>query len=336
MKLSHPQLAQHLTKNLAPLYFIHGDESLLVQEAVAAIRTAAHAAGFTERVNLIAEGNEWGKLIYESTHDLSLFGDKKVIEFNLNHVKLNVANTTFLKEYAENPLNHTVLIIFSGKLDSKIEKNAWYQAIDKIGMTLPIWPIPAEQLPQWLMQRAKKLHLNLTRECAEYMTSHVEGHLLAAAQELEKLSLLKPSGTIDLQMIESIMTDQTRFDIFQLVDNTLQGNSHRALHILKNLVNEEIEPTLILWAITRELRTLATIQKKLKQGASLGSLFGQFRIWEKRQPAVRAFLQRHSEEHCWYFLTNSAKIDRVIKGVEPGNIWDEFTTLLLQIAGIRL
>ena len=331
MKLSYQQLGPHLMKNLAPIYFIHGNESLLVQEAVDAIRSSAHSTGFTERVALVAEGNDWGKWIYSNTHGLSLFAEKKVIELNLNHAKLNAANTEFLKEYATHPSPDTVLILFSAKLDAKIEKSAWYQAIDKAGVTLTIWPISIEQLPQWLMQRAKKLKLSLTESAAERLSSQVEGNLLAAAQELEKLRLLKPSAPIDAETIDTMITDHARFDIFQLVDNALLGNSARALRILQNLANEETEPTLVLWALTRELRTLAAIQKKIKQGTSMGGVFGQFRIWEKRQPAVRAFLQRHTEQHCWDLLINAAKIDRMIKGVEIGCLWDELSTLLIKM-----
>ena len=332
MKLSYQQLAPHLTKNLAPIYLIHGDEILLVQEAVDAIRTAAYSAGFTERVLTTAEGNDWGKLIYSHTHSLSLFADKKIIELDLNHIKLNAANTKFLEEYALHPPQNTLLIINSAKLDAKIEKSAWYQAIDKIGMTLPIWPIQAEQLPQWLMQRAKKFNLNLTKESAERLSSQVEGNLLAAAQELEKLSLLHPGGLIDTNTLDNAITDNARFDIFQLVDNTLLGNRPRSLRILQNLANEDTEPTLVLWALTRELRTLCEMQKKMKQGASLSSLFSQFRIWEKRQPAVRAFLQRHPQRDGWDLLLKAAEIDRMIKGIEIGNTWDTLADLVIKMA----
>ncbi len=160
----------------------------------------------------------------------------------------------------------------------------------------------------------------------------MEGNLLAAAQELEKLSLLHPGGLIDTNTLDNAITDNARFDIFQLVDNTLLGNRPRSLRILQNLANEDTEPTLVLWALTRELRTLCEMQKKMKQGASLSSLFSQFRIWEKRQPAVRAFLQRHPQRDGWDLLLKAAEIDRMIKGIEIGNTWDTLADLVIKMA----
>lgn len=331
MKLSQQQLAPHLMKHLAPIYLIHSDELLLVQEAIDTIRTAAYNAGFAERVLITAEGNDWGKLIYANTRSLSLFSEKRILELNISHIKLNAANTKLLEEYAQNPNKNTLLILFSSKLDAKVEKSNWYQAIDKIGITLPIWPIQAEQLPLWIMQRAKKSNLSLTKECAEHLSRQVEGNLLAAAQEIEKLCLLQPS-TLDANTIESILIDNAHFDVFHLVDSTLLGNKQRSLRILQTLANEDTEPTLVLWALTRELRTLSEILKKMKQGSSLSSLFAQYRIWEKRQPAVRAFIQRHSQQRCWDLLINSAQIDRIIKGVELGNIWDSLEDLVIQLS----
>lgn len=333
MKLSHPQLTQHLAKNLAPVYLISSDELLLVQEAVDAIRTAAHNAGYTERVLMTAEsGTDWGKLIYENAHSLSLFAAKKIIELNLNHIKLTSASGKLLEEYASKPLKDTLLIIYSTKLDSKVEKSAWYQAIDKSGVVMPIWPINPDQLPQWIISRAKKLNLTITKEAAERLAAEVEGNLLAASQEIEKLSLLQPAGTISPDTIETAVTDNARFDIFNLVDSALQGNSKRSIRILETLAAEDTEPTLVLWALTRELRTLSEIQKKLKQGISLSNLFSQYRIWEKRQPATRAFLQRHPLQSCWDLLIIAAKIDRIIKGVESGNVWDELQDLVIKMA----
>jgi len=334
MKLSHSQLTQHLAKNLSPIYLIVSDEILLVQEAVDAIRATAHTAGYTERVLTTAEtGTDWGKLIYSDTHSLSLFSTKKIIELNLSHIKLTSAGGKILEEYAAKPLKDTLLIIYSSKLDSKIEKSAWYQSIDKCGVIMPIWPINPEQLPQWIIQRAKKLNLTITQEGAERLAAAVEGNLLAASQEIEKLCLLQPTGTISAETIENAVTDNARFDIFNLVDSTLLGNGKRSIRILQTLAAEDIELTLVLWALTRELRLLSEMQKKIKQGVSLSSLFSQYRIWEKRQPATRAFLRRHPLQRCWELLINAAKIDRIIKGVETGNVWDELQDLAIKMAG---
>ena len=332
MKLAYPQLAQHLTRNLAPIYLVSGDELLLVQEAVDALRAAAIKAGFSERIATTAESqSDWAKLLYTDTHSISLFASKKLVELNLTHIKLNNTQAKIFEDYACQPLANTLLIIITNKLDTKAEKTAWYKALEKNGIILPIWPVPAEQLPQWIMQRAKKINLQLTLPAAERLATLVEGNLLAAAQEIEKLSLLYPDKILDHQAIENAVMDNARFDIFNLVDSALLGDRARCLRILHNLAEEGIEPTLILWALTRELRVLADIQKQLQQGIALPTLLNKARIWEKRQAGCRAFLQRHTQRSCWKLLICAAKLDRVIKGVERGNMWDELEALIIQL-----
>jgi DNA polymerase-3 subunit delta len=332
MKLPFQQLETHLAKTLAPLYLVSGDESLLVQEATDAIRAAALKKGFAERVRISTESaSEWGNELFANTQSLSLFSMQRILELDLTNVKLNAANSKLLQEVAQQLSTDTLLLIRVHKLDSKAEQSAWYQALEKKGVAIPIWPIALEQLPQWILQRAKKLQLTMTPAAAQRLAQQVEGNLLAAAQEIEKLSLLQLSGTIDVPMIEEAVVDHAHFDIFTLVDSALSGNRKRSLRILENLAAEDIEPTLVLWALTRELRTLAEIAKQTKQGAALSSLFGKYRIWEKRQPSVRAFLQRHSQQTCWDCLSDAAQIDRMIKGAEVGNVWDALQGLVLKI-----
>lgn len=324
MKLAYPQLAFHLVKNLAPIYWVSSDESLLLQEAIEAIRIAANKMGFNERVSITAEAkNDWVKLLYTDAHNQSLFASKKIIELNLNHIKLNATNGKIFEEYASHPIKDTLLIISTTTLDAKIEKTSWYKAIEKTGVIISIRPISAEQLPQWLIQRAKKYNLQLTPQAAETLVTLVEGNLLAAAQELEKLSLLYPNQILDHLSIENAVMDNARFTIFNLADSALIGDHIRCLRILKNLIDEGIEPTLILWVLSRELRVLADMQIQLKQGAALPSLFSKARIWERRQAGFRAFLKRHPLNSCLNLLVRAAKIDRIIKGIETGNLQDE-------------
>ncbi len=333
MKLAYTQLAQQLAKNLAPIYLVSSDEQLLVQEAVDAIRAAGHQAGFNERISTTAEAkSDWAKLLYADTHSRSLFSNKKIIELHLNSIKLNSTNGKVFEEYASKPLADTLLIISTTKLDSKVEKTTWYKAIEKTGVVMPIWPISIEQLPQWVMQRAKKINLQLTPQAAERLAALVEGNLLAAAQEIEKLSLLYPDQKLDHDAIETAVMDNARFDIFNLADSALLGDHLRCVRILKNLIDEGVEPTLILWALTRELRILADMQKQLAQGIALPALFNQARIWEKRQVGFRAFLQRHTLESCWDLLIHAAKIDRTIKGIERGNVGNELEAFVLLMA----
>lgn len=333
MKLTLTQLSQHLCKTIAPLYVISGDEPLLIQEAIDNIRRAAYEAGFSERVRLpIETGVDLAKILYTHTQTLSLFAEKRLLELDLTTIKLNATSSKTLQHYAQQPAENIILLIRTHKLDSKSEKSSWYQALNKVGMMIPVWPITLEQLPGWILQRAKKHELTLTPSAAQRLAGLVEGNLLAAAQEIEKLALLGMTEIIDHNVIENSITDLGQFDIFILVDSAIAGTHSRTLRILDHLAAEDIEPTLILWALTRELRTLAELALQMQQGIALHSLFTQFRIFEKRQAGVRAFLQRYQKEHCWTLLAKSAEIDRIIKGAEKGNVWNSLRQFVIDFS----
>ena len=328
MKIAHGQLETHLTKTLAPIYLIRSDELLLAQEAMDTIRKAAQQRGFSERSRIPVESADWGNILYAEAHSLSLLATKRILELDLRGVKINAANSALIKQYASTPCADTLLLIYTNKLDQKSEQTAWYKAIDKAGVVIQIWPVAADQLPQWIMQRAKENNIALSQQTAAWLAENVEGNLLAAAQEIEKLSLLSLSSSGNA---ENSMMDYAHFDIFDLVSSILNGNLERSLRILNNLLAEDIEPTLILWAMTRELRTLAEIHQQRKQGTALSMLFSKFHIWDKRQPGVRAFLKRHNQEACWAFLLHAAKIDRIIKGIETGNLRIELEQFVLKM-----
>jgi DNA polymerase-3 subunit delta len=339
MKLAYAQLEQHLAKNLSAIYLICSDELLLAQEAVDSIRKVARTAGYSERVSLHAEqGTDWAKLLFEESHTLSLFATQRIVEINISGAKTSAATTKVLKELTETPIPHTLLIIRTTKLDSRSEQAAWFKTLEKNGVVIQIWAVGLDQLPNWIMQRAKKSALTLTPDAAKLIADQVEGNLLAAAQEIEKLVLLQ-SGTqdapitLDAAAIAKIISDNARFDIFSLVECALAGNGSRSLRILDNLQAEGVEPVLVLWALAREVRTLAELARQTRQGVQLGVLFSQFRIWEKRQPGVRRFLQQNTQRGCWKLLLESAKIDRIIKGAAMGKVWNELKQLALKIAG---
>ncbi|HEX2548965.1 MAG TPA: DNA polymerase III subunit delta [Gammaproteobacteria bacterium] len=328
MKIAYPQLNAHLTKELQNFYWICSDEILLSEEAAAMIRKSAQTQGYTESVTTTFESNtDFEKIMYTDTHSLSLFETKKIVELNFHSITFKGAHGKILAAYLQQPAKDVLLIVRTQKLDATMEKSQWYKTIEKLATVIPIWPIPAEQLPSWISERAKKHSLQMTPDAARALSFLVEGNLLAAAQEIEKLGLLATHGTIDQAFIENIATDNAQFDIFQLVDTVCHGNKTRALHILKNL-NDNTEPTLVLWALTRELRTLATIFAQLQKGETLPTLFGKLRVFGKRKTAIQAFMQRHSLQNCWDFLLTCASIDRMIKGVDLGNAWDALEDLV--------
>lgn len=330
MKLTYAQLESHLTKQLSPIYILSGDELFLKQEATQWIRKAAKKSGFDERIRITPEaGYDWDQL-YSLLYSNSLLAEKRLIELDYRDITPNKTASKILQDYAANPSPDNILLIDLSKIDDKISKSAWYKALEKVSATVPIWPLPREQLPQWIMNRAQKYKLTLRSDAANLLADYVEGNLVAAAQAIEKIFLLKPEKMIDAQLIEIILTDESRFTVFDFIEHLVAGNQSRALHILQHLEAEGEEPILILWAITRELRLLAELTQSMKQGASFDTLFQKHRIFFKRQSAVRQFLTKHTLEDCWKKLCMAAEIDKVLKGATPGNAWEQLQLFCLK------
>jgi DNA polymerase III subunit delta len=339
MKLTYFQLEQQLTKKLSSVYIISGEEWLLKQDALDLIRKTATQAGFSERIRITPEaGYDFGEL-YTLLYATSLLAEKRILELDFrdmapNKIANNILNN-ILGIYGEKPVPTNLLLIDIGKMDDKIIKSAWYQSLEKIGMVVTIWPIPREQLPQWIIQRAKKYKLQMNRDAANLLTDYTEGNLVAAAQAIEKIYLLQPQKAIDSELMTLILTDESRFTVFDFIEHVISGNPSRALHILANLKAEGTEPVLILWSVTRELRLLSDMAQQLKQGITHEKLFQKHRIFARRQSAIRRFLSRHSAEDCWHALTYAAEIDRIIKGAAPGNVWDSLQLFCLKTGIIK-
>lgn len=330
MKLSYFQLEPHLKKNLSPIYIVSGEELLLKQEALLAIRETAKQAGFIERIRLSPDaGYEWEKL-HTLLNAASLLAEQQLIEIDFHDSAPNKIASKIMQEYGQRPSSQRILVIDIGKIDNKIAKSPWFQALEKNGILVTIWPIPREQLPQWILQRVKKYQLSINQPAAQLLTDYVEGNLVAAAQAIEKLSLLSMI-TINEDTIRNIFNDESRFTIFDFVEALIAQDKSRTLPILETLKAEKTEPTLILWGITRELRLLASLAAQLKQGLTYENLFQQHRVYSRRQTAIRNFLKNHSEETCWELLTHAAEIDRSIKGALPGNPWDRLQLFCLRV-----
>lgn len=331
MKLTYYQLEPHLNKSLAPVYIISGDEILLKQDALQLIRKTAKQAGFSERIRISPEaGFDWEQL-YSMLYSGSLLAEKRIIEFDFRDIAPPKAASAILQEYAKNPNPNNLVSIDIEKADDKIQKSAWFKALEAVGMVVNIWPIPRDQLPQWIMNRAKKYKLQLNHDAANVLADYVEGNLIAAAQALEKIYLLKPEQAINAQLIETILTDESHFTVFDFIENLIAGDKSRALHILETLQNDGTEAVLILWAITRELRLLADWSQQIKHGSTFDSIFQKYRVFGRRQSSIRHFLSKFSTQDCWQKLNQAAEIDRLIKGAAPGNSWEALQLFCLRM-----
>ena len=340
MKLAPAQLAKHLQGSLSPVYIISGDDPLLCQEAADAIRSNARQQGFDERQVFSADASfDWGSLL-QAGASMSLFAEKRLLELRLPSGKPGDKGAAALIEYCSRPAEDTLLLISLPKLDGSAQKTKWGKALIEGAHTqfVQIWPVDANQLPQWIRQRLSQAGLAATHDAVELIAARVEGNLLAAAQEIEKLKLMAEDGQITVKTVQAAVADSARFDVFGLVDAVLNGEAAHALRMLEGLRGEGVEPPVILWALARELRVLANIALQYSQGTPLDKAFSQARppVWDKRKPLMSKALQRYSAQRWAQLLMDAQRIDAQIKGQAAGSAWSSLSRLALLMCGQRL
>ncbi len=336
MKIRIEQLASHLERPLVPIYLIHGDEPLQAGEAADAIRAAARAQGFTERqVFHVERGFDWSEL-RAAGDSLSLFAEQRLLELRMPGGKPGDGGARALAEYAQAPPEATLLLIACGKLDAAQQRSKWFKALEAAGAVLAVWPVAAGQLPAWVRRRLRARGLEASEAAAALIAERVEGNLLAAAQEVEKLRLLYPAGALDEQAVAAAVGNSARYDVFTLVDAALAGDAGRTARVLYGLSGEGVEPTVVLWALSRELRSLEPMARELAAGGRVDAVLAAQRVWERRKPLLRAALARHRPGRLLRLLQYAARIDLIIKGQAAGTVWDELLQLALELAGVGL
>lgn len=333
MQLKPEQLTTHLKQGLAPVYLIYGEETLVVQESADAIRQAARDQGYADReIFHVESGFDWSQVM-DAANALSLFADRRLLELRLPTGKPGDAGGRTLTAYTDSLPPDTVLMVICGKLEAAQRRAKWYKALEGAGVSIAAWPIDLRQLPRWIGQRLKQAGLAADPEAVQMLAERVEGNLLAAAQEIDKLCLLYPGETLDTEKVAGAVGDSARFDIFGLVDTALAGQGARCVRMLQGLQQEGIDPVLVAWALTREVRSLEAMAWALAHGESIQAVLGRFRVWKNRQPVVTQALKRHRLPAWYGFLQHCARIDHAIKGQAAGNPWDELVQLSLNLAG---
>lgn len=334
MKLRPNQIKEHFAKgSLLPLYILSGDEPLLMQEAADQIRSEARKAGITERELFLVENHfEWNDLL-QAGNSMSLFGDRKLLEVRNEKGKFDDAAKKALALYCDNPNPDNILLLILPKIDKKTQGAKWFQQLETLGAFIQVWPVETAQLPQWIHQRMRSVGLEPTREAVQLLAERVEGNLLAAAQEVEKLILLRGEGPLDVRDIEESVADHARYNLYDMVDEALQGHYGHAIKMLHFLRASGTEPTVLLWALTKEIRTLAGMTQLIDNGLAPARALQEYNVWENRKPILQSALQRvhgRTFKHC---LVEAARIDQAIKGLGQGDPWDGFTNLILWLAG---
>ncbi len=335
MKIKPEQLRQQLGKQVQPIYLITGDEPLLVNEACQQVRDGVKAQGFDERLRFQVEtGFNWQHFLNEAGNR-SLFSAKKLLELHLVNPKIGDKGRDALLRYIDEYSDDNVLLLSSNRLDSSSQKTKWFKAVEAIGVVVGIWPIERSQFPHWIKQRLKSAGLATDTDGINTLCENTEGNLLAAQQAIEKLRLLYRQGFIAADKISHSLADQTRFDLFKLVDAALAKETNRVVNILQHLRQEGVEPILILWALTREIRSLAAMAWQVERGNTIDSVLTTFRVLYKRKAFVKRALQAHSADHWWILIDDACQIDHAIKGFGSDDTWLALQQLALALAEVK-
>jgi len=335
VQLRPEQLAAHLDKPLAPLYVVYGDEPLLSIEAADTIRLAARKQGYEEREVLVAgPGFHWDDL-FMAAGNMSLFGGSKLIDLRIPSGKPGRDGGEALQKLCDQAAHSgpgLSTLISLPLLDWQTKKTSWFVRMLDAGVVIECNAPPLPQLPDWIAGRLARQKQSAPREGLQFIAGHVEGNLLAAHQEIQKLGLLYPEGALTLDQIEDAVLDVARFDVDKLKAALLAGDAARCGRLLDGLRAEDTATPLLLWAMTSEIRALAQIRGAMDRGLPVDMAMKEAKVFGPRQNPLRAAAQRVSAMAARNALLHAARIDRMIKGLVQGDVWDEFLQLSLRLA----
>ena len=332
MKISANQLSNHLGKSLAPCYLVTGDEPLLVQEALDSIRQSAKSAGFASRDLFIATtGFDWQEL-GAASGNLSLFAERRVVELRLPTGKPGRAGGAAIVDLVEQLDDDLLFIVSAPKLDRSASSSKWAKSLEAAGALVQVWPVRPGELPAWINRRMRQIGLQPENQAVRMIADRVEGNLLAADQEIEKLRLLHGEGPISASQVDASVADSSRFDVYKLVDAAVGGDAKRALRVLSGVRVEGVEPVIVMWAITRELRVLAQLADWVSSGMNLGSALQKARVWQNRQDIVRSAISRLTPAEFYGLIKLSRRADAAAKGQAGGDPWQLAAEIILGLA----
>ena len=329
MKIYANQLPQKLQQGLQSVYLIFGDEPLQKIEAMDAIRAAAKHAGFEERQTLTADNSfDWQELT-SAFNELSLFSSQKLIELELPTGKPGQQGSKVLTGLSELFNPDTILVIHGAKLDANTPKSKWFKTLDSSGLYIPVYPIEGKHFHRWLREKSQSLNLNIEPQALDLLADFSAGNMLAASQELHKLALAHQQQPISFAYLQSILLNQSRFNVFQLIDALLAGNIEQGINILVSLQQEEIEPTIINWALSREALLLFEMKTALLSGQNQNEVFKAHKIWSSKQGLYQSALQQMSMEQLQQLVDSLANIDKQIKSFSGFNPFTAFAHVIL-------
>jgi DNA polymerase-3 subunit delta len=342
MQIQPAALAAHLQKGLKSLYSLHGDEPLLIQEALDAIRAAARAQGFTERSSHTVSGAhfDWGEVL-AAGGSLSLFADKQMLELRIPSGKPGKEGSTALQQLVERARdNDSVLtLVILPRLDRMTKSSAWFAALEG-GVTLEVSPVERAALPQWIAQRLAAQGQRVVagvegQRTLQFFADRVEGNLLAAHQEIQKLALLHPQGELSFAQIESAVLNVARYDVFKLSEAVLAGQPERVQRMLDGLQAEGEAEVLVHYTLAEDIRALKRVKDAIQRGSPLPMALREQRVWGNKERLFERVLPRLSAATLSGFLQDAHLVDGVVKGLKRPD-WPAEPWQALQLLALRL
>jgi len=344
MQLALPQLQAHLQKGLRSLYTLHGDEALLVQEAADVIRATARAQGYTERSVHVVSGAhfDWSEVL-AAGGSLSLFADRQMLEVRIPTGKPGKEGSPMIQQLAQSAEGNdsTLTLFILPKLDNATKKGAWFGALDQFGVTLQVESVERAQLPQWIAQRLKLQNQSVAagqegQACLQFFADRVEGNLLAAHQEIQKLGLLYPEGELSLEQVESAVLNVARYDVFKLSEAVLAGQIPRVQRMLDGLQAEGEAAVLVHYTLAEDIRALKRVKDAIAEGRPMPMALREQRIWGAREKLFERVLPKLSASRLAQLLQNAHQVDGIVKGLKvadwPTDPWQALHRLALRVA----
>lgn len=332
MPITSEELPRHLASGLKPLYVVYGDALLLAIEAADSIRSAARASGFSERETFIAEQHfKWDEL-RNSAQSLSLFASRKVVDLRIPSGKPGTEGGQALQDYCNNLSDDILTLISLPKLDWAALKSQWFGALERYGVMVSADDIPRNALPRWIAGRLKRQEQTVDSETLEFLADRCEGNLLAAFQEIQKLALLFPSGTLPSDQVKGAVMDVARYDIFKLSEAMLSGNATRFARILEGLRAEGTATVLVLWTMCEDIRILGKLLQAVQSGGNPGNALRDMRVRRDKHGLIENAARRLKFQHVERAIQQAARLDKTIKGLRQGDVWDELLQLGLRFA----
>ena len=348
MQIAAPQLANHLQRGLKSLYVLHGDEPLLQQEALDAIRTHARAVGYTERTSHTVAGAhfDWSEVL-AAGGSLSLFADKQIVEIRIPSGKPGKDGSAALQQLAEQTRGNedTLTVVLLPRLDKLTKATAWFMALENAGVTLQVEPVDRQALPTWIAQRLASQGQKVQageegQRTLQFFADRVEGNLLAAHQEIQKLGLLFPpdasnAGVLTWEQVESAVLNVARYDVFKLSEAVLAGQSVRVQSMLEGLQAEGEAEVLVHYTLAEDIRALKRVKDAMGQGRPLPMALREQRIWGVRERLFERVLPRLSADALNQLLQSAHQVDGIVKGLKlpqwPHSGWQALHHLALQL-----